>query len=232
MVLIAVFVTCSVAVGNPPLREPLQNADFCNHLKVAGTGIIDIANSVVDKKLALDYYNVMQGDGDIEMDSTNAVSQAARNILAPINGSIRPLNLYDTTKLTYSGKTPLVGTKAIKSDGFWGGIGAEVKESFSVTEMEKIQTTYFASTNPATFLKDPKALVNLIKNSPVHAVGMDSKTSFNGTWIADARWHQNFYKDVKVHEAFTGKFEVEKSIQFHENPVPEQKDNACDSLDC
>ena len=98
MALIAVFVTCSVAVGNPPLCEPLQNADFYNHLKVAGTGTIDIANSVVDKKQALDYYNVMQGDGDIEMDST--VSQSARNILAPINGSITPLNLYDTTKLT------------------------------------------------------------------------------------------------------------------------------------
>ena len=208
MALIAVFVTCSVAVGNPPLREPLQNADFYNHLKVAGTGTIDIANSVVDKKQALDYYNVMQGDGDIEMDST--VSQSARNILAPINGSITPLNLYDTTKLTYSGKIPLVGAKAIKSDGFWSGIGAEVKESFSVTEMEKIQTTY----------------------SPVHAVGMDTKTSFNGTWITDAKWHQIFYKDVKVHEAFTGKFELEQSIQFHENPVPEQKDNACDGLDC
>jgi hypothetical protein len=188
----------------------LQNADFYNHLKVAGTGTIDIANSVVDKKLAIDYYNVMQGDGDIEMDSTNAVSLAARNIPAPINGSITPLNLYDTTKLTYSGKTPLVGAKSINSDGFWGGIGAEVKESFSVTEMEKIQTTY----------------------SPVHAVGMDTKTRFNGTWITDAKWHQIFYKDVKVHEAFTGKFELEKSIQFHENPVPEQKDNACDGLDC
>ncbi len=103
-----------------------------------------------------------------------------------------------------------MGAKAIKSDGFWGGIDAEVKESFSVTEMEKIQTTY----------------------SPVHAVGMDTKTSFNGSWITDARWHQIFYKDVKVHEAFTGKFDVEKSIQFHENPVPEQKDNACDGLDC
>ena len=81
MALIAVFFTCSVAVGNPPLREPFQNADFYNHLKVAGTGTIDIANSVVDKKQALDYYNVMQGDGDIEMDST--VSQSARNILVP-----------------------------------------------------------------------------------------------------------------------------------------------------
>jgi hypothetical protein len=98
--------------------------------------------------------------------------------------------------------------------------------------MDKIQTTYFASTSPATFLKNPSALIDQLRNSPVHAVGMDSKTSFNGTWMTDARWHQIFYKDVKVHEAFTGKLEVEKSIQFHENPVPEQRSNPCADLDC
>ena len=232
MVLTAVLLACSIALGNPPLREPLQSDEFCNHLKIAGTGTIDIDNSVVDKKLALEYYNVMQGNGDIEMDSTSSVSQVARKIQAPVNGSITPLNLYDTIKLTYSGKTPLVGMKSIKSDSFWGGMGAEVTESFSVTEMEKIQNTYFASTNPATFLKNPSALIEQMKNSPVHAVGMDSKTSFNGTWITDAKWHKIFYKDVKVHEAFTGKFDVEKSIQFHENPVPEQTSNPCVDLDC
>ena len=210
----------------------MQSDDFCNHLKIAGTGTIDVAYSVVDKKLALEYYNVMQGDGDIEMDSTNAVSQSARKLQAPVNGSTMPLNLFDNIKLTYSGKTPLVGMKSIKSDAFWGGIGAEDSEFFSVTEMEKIQTTYFASTNPAAFLKNPEKLAEMMKASPVHAVGMDSKTSFNGTWVTDAKWHKIFYKDVKVHEAFTGKFEVEKTIRFHENPVPEQSINACDGLDC
>jgi hypothetical protein len=210
----------------------MQSDDFCNHLKIAGTGTIDIGYSVVDKKLALEYYNVMQGDGDIEMDSTNAVSQSARKLQAPVNGSTMPLNLYDNIELTYSGKTPLVGMKSIKSDAFWGGIGAEVSESFSVTEMEKIQTTYFASTNPASYLMNPEKPAEIMKASPVHAVGMDSKTSFNGTWVTDAKWHKIFYKDVKVHEAFTGKFEVEKAIRFNENPVPEQRENACDGLDC
>lgn len=230
--LVAVFMACSIAAANPALSEPMQNDDFCNHLKIAGTGTIDIGYSVVDKKLALEYYNVMQGDGDIEMDSTNVVSQAAGKLQAPVNGSTMPLNLYDNIKLTYSGKTPLVGMKSIKSKAFYGGMGAEITEFFSVTEMEKSQTTYFASTNPATFLKDPNKLLEMMKNSPVHAVGMDSKTSFNGTWITDAKWHQIFYKDVKVHEAFTGRFDVEKSLRFHENPVPEQSSNACDGLDC
>jgi hypothetical protein len=230
--LIAIFTACSIAAGNRPLPEPLQDDEFCNHLKIAGTGSIDIAYSVVDKKLALEYYNVMQGNGDIDMDSTSSVSQAARKIQAPINGSTSPMNLFDTIKLTYSGKTPLVGMKSIKSDAFWGGMGAEVTESFSVTEMEKIQSTYFASTNQAMFLKNPSALIEQMRNSPVHAVGMDSKTSFNGTWITDAKWHKIFYKDVKLHEAFTGKFDVEKSLQFHENPVAEQRSNPCADLDC
>jgi hypothetical protein len=228
----ATILACNIALANPPLPEPMQSDDFCNNLKIAGTGTIDIAYSVKDKKLALEYYNIMQGDGDIDMDSTNAISQSARKLQAPVNGSTMPLNLYDNIKLTYSGKTPLVGMKSIKSDAFWGGIGAEVSEFFSVTEMEKVQTTYFASTNPATFLKNPEMIAQMMKASPVHAVGMDSKTSFNGTWITDAKWHKIFYKDVKVHEAFTGKFEVEKNIRFHENPVPEQEANACDGLDC
>jgi hypothetical protein len=230
--LVAAFIACGIALANKPLAEPLQDEEFCNHLKIAGTGTIDIAHSVVDKKLALEYYNVMQGDGDIEMDSTSGVSQSARKIQAPINGSNAPVNLQDTIRLTYSGKTPLVGTKFIRSDDFWGGIGAEVKESFSVTEMDKVQNTYFASTNPATNMQNPKEVFERLKNSPVHAVGMDSKTSFNGTWVTDAKWHKIFYKNVKIHEAFTGKFEVEKSIQFHENPVPEQKSNPCSDLDC
>jgi hypothetical protein len=221
-----------VAAGNPPLPEPTQDDEFCNHLKIAGTGTIDIANSVVDKKLALEYYNVMQGDGDIEMDSTSAVSQSSGKLHGTINGSDAPLNLYDTIKLSYSGKTPLVGFKLIKSNAFYGGMGAEVSEFFSVTEMEKIQTTYFASTSPASFLKNTQKLAELAKNSQVHSVGMDSKMSFNGTWITDAKWHEIFYKDVKVHEAFTGRFDVEKTIRFHENPVPEQSSNACADIDC
>ena len=59
------------------------------------------------------------------------------------------------------------------------------------------------------------------------------KNSFNGTWGTDATWHRIFYKDIKAHELFSGTFEAEKLIKFHENPVPE-KDNQppCDGIDC
>ena len=57
---------------------------------------------------------------------------------------------------------------------------------------------------------------------PSHLIGIETKNSFNGTWGTDATWHKIFYKDIKAHEMFTGKFEAEKTIKFHENPVPEK----------
>jgi hypothetical protein len=70
---------------------------------------------------------------------------------------------------------------------------------------------------------------------PSHMVGIDTKNSFNGTWGVDAKWHQIFYKDIKLHEQFTGTFEAEKMVKFHENPVPEEDrdyQNPCKDIDC
>jgi hypothetical protein len=67
---------------------------------------------------------------------------------------------------------------------------------------------------------------------PTHLVGMESKNTFNGTWGTDATWHKIFYKDIKAHEMFTGTFEAEKTIKFHENPVPEKINAICGGIDC
>jgi hypothetical protein len=126
----------------------------------------------------------------------------------------------------------MVGIKHIKSKSFWGGIGAEVTETFAVTEMEREGSTFFASTNPASYISDPERIAEILKASPVHTVGIETRNSFNGTWETNARMHKFFSKDVRVHEAFTGKFEVEKLLKFHENPVQEKKQLACDGIDC
>jgi hypothetical protein len=45
--------------------------------------------------------------------------------------------------------------------------------------------------------------------------------------------HKIFYKDIKSHELFSGEFEVQKEIKFHENPVPEDKFfRPCAGVDC
>ena len=68
---------------------------------------------------------------------------------------------------------------------------------------------------------------------PAHLIGIETKNTFNGTWGTDAKWHKIFYKDIKAHEMFTGKFEAEKTIKFHENPVPEKEGHIpCEGIDC
>ena len=217
---------------NPAIAEKVQDGDFCNKLKVTGTGAFEVGVSVKDKELALEYYSTLNGDGDLEMDSNTAEAQRAYKFPGMGNDSTVPLNLWDSSKLTYSGKTPMVGTKYINSKAFWGGIGAEVKETFSVTEMERVGNSFFASTNPASYMTDPKKIAQMLAVSPVHEVGIETKNAFNGTWQTDARMHKMFSKDVKVHESFTGKFDVEKRLVFREKPKPEKRQVGCDGIDC
>jgi hypothetical protein len=221
-----ILIACTSAT--PPIAEPYQDEEYCNSLKIAGTGIIDISTSVVDRKIALEYVNILQGEGDFEMDSTTLTAQKSSNLQETINGSKMPLNLFETTRMTFQGKTPLIGFKSINSKSFYGGIGANVVESFAVTEMDREHKTFFASTAPAKSLGVPQVPA---KGSPVHLVGMDSKASFNGTWTSDARMHQIFYKDIRSHESFTGKFEISRTLKFHESPIPEPVVSPC-GIDC
>jgi len=218
--------------ATPAITEPVQDGDFCNRLKVTGTGTFEVGVSVKDRQLALEYSNFMYGDGDLEMDSGTVEAQRAARLPGMDNGSAVPLNLWESSKLTYSGKTPMVGMKYINSKAFWGGIGAEITETFSVTEMEREGGSYFASTNPASYMTDPRKIEEMLARSPVHTVAMQTKNAFNGTWQTDARMHKMFSKDLKVHESFTGRFEVEKMIKFRESPVEDKKQSGCDGIDC
>ena len=257
MLAIALMGGCSIVLANPPLVPPVQYEQFCEAQKVSGTGVIDVSTSVIDKKIALEYYNTMAGDGDMELDSEHAYSQdpeKLKRVVSSVNGSNETgFNLFETTKLTYAGETPLTGGKYLHSKAFYGGIGANVQEMFSVNEMEKDETAFFASTTPYQPAGNvsPENLIKKLKEAgrdtkeveklmtanneiyiPSHLVGLETKNSFNGTWGTDAKWHKIFYKDIKAHEMFTGTFEAEKTIKFRENPVPDIIRPPCDGIDC
>lgn len=274
---------CCTALANPPLVPPVQYEQFCEAQKISGSGVIDMSTSIVDKKIALEYFNNMAGNGDFELDQENAYSQNSdklqRNVSSANGGNESSLNLYDATKLTYASKdTPLMGSKLLHSKAFYGGIGAKVQENFAVYEMEQDQKSFFVSTTPynpqepvapvnqdylqllslyypeeyakymaqTTHTITPEQLIKELKsagrdtarvsalmgNNPAHLVGLETKNSFNGTWGTDASMHKIFYKDIKAHEMFSGTFEAEKTIKFHENPVPEKDRAVCDGIDC
>jgi hypothetical protein len=254
---IALLGSSGTVLANPPLVPPVQYEQFCENQKVSGTGIIDVSTSVIDKKIALEYYNTMAGDGDLELDSEHAYSQNAeklkRNVSSVNGGDKSAFNLFETTKLTYAGDTPLTGGKYLHSKAFYGGIGADVQEMFSVNEMEKDETAFFTSTTPYEPQGNvsPEDLIKKLKDAgrdtaavedlmtasngiydAAHLIGLETKNSFNGTWGTDAKWHKIFYKDIKAHEMFTGTFEAEKTIKFHENPVPDKIQAVCEGIDC
>lgn len=250
-VIFATVLACSIATANPPLQEPVQYEQYCEQQKIAGTGVVDISTSMVDKRLALEYYNVMAGDGDFELDSTHLLSEnASRLNRTTSNGKSKPLNLYESTNMTYQSDTPLVGGKYLHSKAFYGGVGAEIQEMFSVTEMEKSQEVAFSSTNAAGhWTENPLKFIDPVKYadatwtaadkydttyniSPTHLVEMSTKTAFNGTWGTDSKWHKIFYKDIKDHQVFTGNFEAEKLIKFHEAPFAEPRPSPCAGVDC
>jgi hypothetical protein len=205
---VALVGLCSITMANPPLVPPVQYEQFCESHKVSGSGIIDVANSVIDKKIALEYFDTMTGDGDIELDQETAFSQNAdvlkRNISTVNGGNKSNLNFVQNTKMTYSGQTPLTGGRYLNSKEFYGGIGANVQELFSVTEMEQDETAFFSSTTPynppgttpeklvdslAKAGRDQDAVAALMGSNPAHLVGIETKNSFNGTWGTDATWH-------------------------------------------
>ncbi|VVB68618.1 Uncharacterised protein [uncultured archaeon] len=276
---VSLIACCSNVSATPPIVPPVQYEQFCEAQKVAGTGVVDVSTSIVDKKIALEYYNVMAGDGDLELDQEHAYSQNSdklkRNITSANGGDESNLNLYESTKLTYSGDTPLSGTKFLHSKEFYGGLGAKIQESYSVNEMEQDQKAFFVSTTPynpkppvdgdyLAYLQayypqeyaqycampspgmTPEELVKELKkagrneqrvaqlmgSNPAQLIGLETKNSFNGTWGTDATWHKIFYKDIKAHELFSGTFEAEKTIKFHDYPVPEKEHAPCEGIDC
>jgi len=235
--------------------EPIQYGQFCEAQKITGTGIIDASTSMRDKKIALEYYNTMNGDGDIELDQEQAYSEVSdklkRSIESVNGGKESTLNLYENSRLTYSGNNPLQGEKYLHSESLYGGTGANVREAFSVQDMEKEEVSFFAQTMPyqprdglKNFRKGMKEGGRNIKrvdqlmktkegiSNPAYLLGLQVKNTFNGTWGTDASWHKIFYKNIKAHEMFSGNFEVEKQIKFHQYPVKDKREMACNGIDC
>jgi hypothetical protein len=60
---VLVILFAGLAAGNPPIKEPLQFEQACNNLKVAGTGIVDVSTTMIDKRIALEYSSALAGDG-------------------------------------------------------------------------------------------------------------------------------------------------------------------------
>ena len=202
---VLVIFLAGLAAGNPPIKEPLQFEQACNNLKVAGTGIVDVSTSMVDKRIALEYFSALAGDGSLELDSEKVLSEIARKVKRDLGlNNSSSVNLFEESKITYSGETPLVGDRLLHSKAFYGGIGSKVSETFSVQEMEGELKSYMGETTTAT---------------GAHLVGMDTRSAFNGTWGTETSWHKIFDKNIESRQILSGKFEVDRKTKLHEKAI-------------
>lgn len=63
-------------------------------------------------------------------------------------------------------------------------------------------------------------------------VGVNTLNSFSGTWGTQSSLHKIFYKDIRRRDLFSGEFELQRELKFHENPVCEPKLCPCRGVDC
>jgi hypothetical protein len=224
--------TVCVLVRAGGLPEPEESGQFCEDQKVIGTGQIEVSASIKDKRLAIDYQNTYAGEGTVELNSEHTFSESASKLMRPVGNDTRPLNFFESTTMNYMGVVPLVGKKTLISKEFWKGLGVEVNERFSIYNLEKKQTTFFASTDP-TYLITNYTIANGINNiSSAYLAGLDTSILFNGTWESDAKWHETLKQELRAEQKYNGTFEVEKLIQFNKNPTPEERVGFCGGLDC
>ena len=213
----------NIAVTKTVSKEPVQYGQYCEAKTLSGVGIIESRTSIEDKTIALEYDNALAGEGKVELESAEVMSETAEKLqrdvpsLDPENQS--SLNFFEETKLAFQGAKPLTGGKSIHSMAFYGGSGAEIKDIFSVDEMEKEQTTYFGSTDQAS--------------SP-HTIGTDLKSSFNGTTETYSKMHNMFSQDqnIKSRQVFSGVFNLVKVIKFHTNATTDEPKMGCEGIDC
>jgi uncharacterized repeat protein (TIGR01451 family) len=201
--------------------EPVQYGQYCESKMIRGKGIIDSRTAIVDKTIALDYHDNLAGEGELELESDQAMSEAAgklqRDVPSIDSRNKSRLNLFEQTKLEFNGSKPLTGEKSIQSMAFYGGSGAKVQEMFGAEKIEKSQTVFFGSTDKVT--------------SP-HTLGMDLSSSFKGAMETDSEIHKMFSKDIKSRQLFTGMFDLKKTIKFHENATKAEPKIGCHGIDC
>ncbi len=222
----------SVSDMDGAIEEPVQFEQFCNAGKVLGSGSVDVSTSAIDRRVALKYRNSMAGEGDLDMESETAFSEKASKLNRNVTNKSMPMNFFEETKISFSGKTPLVGEKNLRSSRLFGGIGAEVGDAFSVNQLEGQQTMFFASTNPLLGEKNQSVISQLKNASPAQLVGSNTKNIFNGTWITEAKMHQIMEEKIESRRVFEGKFETERLVKFHEAPKKPKIVPPCQGIDC
>jgi hypothetical protein len=218
---IATFMVGTVA-AMPPITKPQQEQYFTEHSSVQGSGFISISKKVLDKTIAIDVVETLDGFtgwdnetrtfvGTFAMQTTEKLNESADNS-TPTGDSTEPWlteNYYSKTMIQFEAKgrqMPSVATlPGLESDAtytspsFHDGTGASVRERFNVDRIQKDETVMIKTTSDAD--------VGLRQT-----LSFDTKDDFSGMWRTDSQWKKVCEKDIEHSQYFFGNFQLAKDL--------------------
>ena len=201
---IATFMVGTVAAIQP-IPDTYQPEYFKEKSCVQGTGDFMISKTILNKAIAIEVDELIQGTGNFAMDSREIMNEFATK---------EGLNYEHNKMIQYNAIGPLdrmTGIEMYTSPAFHGGTGAKVEEFFIVREMQKIENVeIFTMTNVGS----NQSLV------------FDTCDQFKGIWGTNAEWKKTCKKDIELAQMFDGDFAVQKKLVFEEHV------RACEDKDC
>ena len=238
---ITMFFVGAVA-AMPANNPPDQREKFREDSAVQGSGYIFYEKSILDKEIAVDVFEHMEGDtgnGSFAMTIHEVLNEGVRlntagncsstNMTDPIYGDAHSpvMTNFECKKMVQFEGEILIGTARYNNPGFHGGMNAEVNENYRVMELQKDETVKMTTT--ATYDADRACgdWENCNENKAYNAneLNFDSKNAFVGEWGTDSSWKKVCSKDIRHHQYFEGEFQVDKNLMFKEEvtePCPEK----------
>jgi hypothetical protein len=202
---IATFMVGTVAAIQP-IPDTYQPEYFKEKSCVQGTGDFMISKTILNKAIAIEVDELIQGTGNFAMDSREIMNEFATK--EGLNYEHNKMIQYDNGGVLGD---RMIGGEMYTSPAFHGGTGAMVEEFFNVEALQKIETV---------------EIFTMADVSSNQSLVFDTCDQFKGIWGTNAEWKKTCKKDIELAQMFDGDFAVQKKLVFEEHV------RACEDKDC
>ncbi|TFH49930.1 MAG: hypothetical protein E4G89_04090, partial [Methanothrix sp.] len=195
--------------GQRDAKFKVQAFDYASETTVAGTGQFQINKDLRSMNSGIkSTKNVLfSGSVDALVKNEYMVDEALGK-----NANFQEQDAVDNYNAVSLGDA-LVGTESFKSSAIFGGVGAKVRESYDVQQMEfKNQDFTLHQTGSLKKTAEFKTMDN-----------------FTGYYLIDAKQVIPGQKNLKEFEEYFGSFEINRRILFRNKPTSE---SLCFEADC
>ena len=199
-IVLAALVIATFMVGTTAAIQPIPDTYQPEYFKekscVQGTGDFMISKTILNKAIAIEVDELIQGTGNFAMDSREIMDEFATK---------EGLNYEHNKMIQYNAIAPgqrMTGIERYKSPSFHGGTDAMVEEFFDVEALQKIETV---------------EIFTMADVSSNQSLVFDTCDQFKGIWGTNAEWKKTCKKNIELAQMFDGDFAVQKKLVFEEH---------------